>query len=132
MGTDRCRHRGVLSENRHDFARLRYVKEDGLPAFYFPDFMVRTATDTYMVETKAQQQTTHPNVQRKLKAAAIWCERINGLAPYDRGGRQWHYALLGEGLFWDWKQNGARLAELLAFSRVRPALRADAQGDLEL
>ena len=121
-----------ISENRHDFARLRYVKEDGLPAFYFPDFLVRTATDIYMVETKAQQQTTHPNVQRKLKAAATWCERINGLAPYDRGGRQWHYTLLGEGLFWDWKQNGARLAELLAFSRVRPALRADAQGDLDL
>jgi len=38
----------------------------------------------------------------------------------------------GEGLLWDWKQNGARLAELLAFSRVQPALRADAQGDLEL
>lgn len=121
-----------VSENRHDFARLRYVKDDGLPAFYFPDFLVRTADDIYMVETKAQQQTTHPNVQRKLKAASTWCERINGLAPYDRGGRQWHYALLGESLFWDWKQNGARLADLLAFARVRPAPRADAQGDLGL
>jgi hypothetical protein len=32
-----------ISENRHTFARLRYVKDDGLPAFYSPDFLVRTA-----------------------------------------------------------------------------------------
>ncbi|MDZ4128338.1 MAG: hypothetical protein U1E02_29810, partial [Hydrogenophaga sp.] len=28
-----------ISENRHGFARLRYVKDDGLPAFYSPDFL---------------------------------------------------------------------------------------------
>lgn len=121
-----------LSENRHEFARLRYVKDDGLPAFYFPDFMVRTADAVYMVETKAQQQTTHPNVQRKLKAAATWCQRINELGPYDRGGRQWHYALLGESIFWDWKEKGARMAELLEFSRIRMAPSAGAQGSLGL
>lgn len=121
-----------ISENRHDFARLRYVKEDGLPAFYFPDFLVRTADGIYLVETKAQGQLGNPNVQRKLKAATTWCERINGLPPDLRGDRPWHYALVGESLFWDWKQKGARLGELLAFSRVRPALSAAAQGDLLL
>ena len=121
-----------ISENRHDFARLRYVKDDGLPAFYFPDFMARTADGIYLAETKAQQQVNHSNVQRKLKAAAAWCERINSLAPDQRGDRIWHYALIGESLFWDWKQKNARLGELLAFSRVRPALRREAQGDLVL
>lgn len=121
-----------VSENRHDFARMRYVKEDGLPAFYFPDFFVRTADAIYMVETKAQQQTAHPNVQRKLKAAATWCSRINALDPYQRGGREWHYALLGESLFYDWKGKGARLGELLAFSRIRPAVGAESQGSLPL
>src|SRR5690606_7481528 len=85
-----------FSEHRHDFARLRYVREDGLPGFYFPDFMVRTAETIYLVETKAQQQAIHPNVQRKLRAAATWCGRINELSPYDRSGREWHYALVGE------------------------------------
>ena len=61
-----------ISETRHTFARLRYVKDDGLAAFYSPDFLVRTASATYLVETKAQQQTIHPNVQRKLKAASAW------------------------------------------------------------
>ncbi|WP_159016591.1 DEAD/DEAH box helicase family protein [Cognatiluteimonas profundi] len=121
-----------ISENRHDFARMRYVKDDGLPAFYFPDFMARTADAIYMAETKAQQQVAHPNVQRKLKAAATWCERINALPAELRGERNWHYALVGESLFEDWRQKGARLGELLAFARVRPALRADAQGDLGL
>ena len=27
-----------ICENRHTFVRLRYVKDDGLPAFYSPDF----------------------------------------------------------------------------------------------
>ena len=119
-----------ISENRHDFARLRYVKEDGLPAFYFPDFMVRTADATYMVETKSQQQTTHPNVQRKLKAAATWCRRINAVASYERGGREWHYALVNESVFDDWRRKGARLGELLAFSRIRAVAGAESQGTL--
>lgn len=121
-----------VSENRHDFARLRYVKDDGLPAFYFPDFMVRTGDAVYLVETKSQQQTTHPNVQRKLKAAATWCKRINELPPYDRSGREWHYALIGESLFDDWRAKNARLVELLAFCRIRPAASHADQGTLSL
>ncbi len=108
-----------LSESRHDFARLRYVRDDGLPAFYFPDFLVRTAGSIHLVETKAQQQTTHPNVQRKLKAAAAWCECINGLVPEQRDSRTWCYVLLGEALFHDWHGKGGRLAELLDYARVR-------------
>ncbi|KPN17153.1 restriction endonuclease subunit R [Xanthomonas sp. Mitacek01] len=121
-----------LSESRHDFARLRYVRGDGLPAFYFPDFLVRTAESTYLVETKAQQQANHPNVQRKRKAAATWCERINQLAPYDRGGRVWHYALVGEDLFYDWRSKNARLDDLLSFSRIRAVVSANDQGGLDL
>ncbi len=75
-----------ISENRHTFARLRYVKDDGLPAFYSPDFLVRTAGVVYLVETKGQEQTIHPNVQRKLKASLAWCDRINNLTEKQRGG----------------------------------------------
>lgn len=108
-----------ISENRHTFARLRYVKEDGLPAFYSPDFLVRSEKLVYLVETKAQQQTTHPNVQRKLKAAVAWCERINNLTPELRDNCSWHYVLLGESMFRDWRDKHARLPDLLYFSRVR-------------
>ena len=108
-----------ISENRHTFARLRYVKEDGLPAFYSPDFLVRTADAVYLAETKAQQKTAHPNVQRKLKAALAWCERINTLTPTQRGGPPWHYVLLAENMVYEWQAKGARLAELLDYARLR-------------
>ena len=121
-----------VSETRHDFVRLRYVKEDGLPAFYSPDFLVRTAEAVYLVETKAQGQVTTPNVQRKLKAAVSWCERINGLDAGLRAGLPWHYVLLGENLFHDWRSKGARLGDLLNFARVRPLGDASTQGRLEL
>ncbi|MBT9476276.1 DEAD/DEAH box helicase family protein [Polaromonas sp.] len=119
-----------ISENRHTFARLRYVKDDGLPAFYSPDFLVRTAGAVYLVETKAQQQTIHPNVQRKLRAALAWCERINGLSPEQRGGAPWHYVLLAENVLIEWQAKGARLAELLDYARLRPMANASLQGRL--
>ncbi|HET6907449.1 MAG TPA: DEAD/DEAH box helicase family protein [Rhodanobacteraceae bacterium] len=121
-----------ISENRHDFVRLRYVKNDGLPGFYSPDFLVRTADAIYLAETKAQQQTSHPNVQRKLKAAATWCERINELPPAQRGNLPWYYTLVGESLFHDWRQKGARLAELLALARIRAGLGQQTQARLSL
>ena len=119
-----------ISENRHTFARLRYVKEDGLPAFYSPDFMVRANGCVYLTETKAQQQTIHPNVQRKLKAASAWCERINTATAGMDGALTWHYVMLGENAFHDWSSKGARLSELLDYARVRPVVTAEAQQSL--
>lgn len=116
-----------ISETRHPFARLRYVKEDGLPAFYSPDFLVRTADAIYLVETKAQQQAIHPNVQRKLKAAVAWCERINTLEPQHRQGLPWHYVLLAENTVQEWQDKGAHLAQLLDFARLRPVANAALQ-----
>ena len=119
-----------ISETRHPFARLRYVKDDGLPAFYSPDFLVRTASAIFLVETKAQQQTIHPNVQRKLKAAMAWCERINNLAPEHRQGLPWHYVLLAEDAVHEWRAKGAHLAQLLEFARLRPLASASLQASL--
>ncbi len=119
-----------IHDNRHTFARLRYVKEDGLPAFYSPDFLVRTAGAVYLAETKAQQQTAHPNVQRKRKAALAWCERNNALTPEQRGGPPWHYVLLAENVVYEWQAKGARLAELLDYARLRPLANASLQTSL--
>ena len=119
-----------ISENRHTFARLRYVKEDGLPAFYSPDFLVRAKGCVYLTETKAQQQTTHPNVRRKLKVASAWCERINSTTAGMDGAKTWRYVLLGEDAFHDWRKKGARLSELLDYARVRPLVAPEAQASL--
>lgn len=108
-----------INEQKHDFLRLRYIKEDGLPAFYSPDFLVRDATTVFLVETKAQDQLVHPNVKRKRRAALAWCERINTLESANRMNREWHYALVGESLFYEWREKGATMTELLNFARLR-------------
>ncbi|WBU27744.1 DEAD/DEAH box helicase family protein [Rhodopseudomonas palustris] len=109
-----------INEQKHTFARLRYIKDDGLPAFYSPDFFVRSGGAIYLVETKAQGQMTTPNVLRKRKAAVAWCDRINVLAPEHRSGIEWHYVLLGETSFYGWRDRGGSIGELLAFARLRP------------
>lgn len=108
-----------VHEHKHDFVRLRYVKEDGLPSFYSPDFLVRTEQAIYLVETKGQSQLAHPNVKRKRKAAVAWCARINNLAENQRSGREWNYVLLGEDVFYDWRDKNATLESLLQYAALR-------------
>lgn len=108
-----------INEHKHDFLRLRYLRDDGLPAFYYPDFITRAKDAIYMVETKAAGQINHPNVQRKKRAAINWCADINRLQPEQRFGREWHYALLSETIFYDWRDKGARMADLFEFCRLR-------------
>ena len=51
-----------VHEYRHDFLRRPYLKADGMPAQYSPDFLVRTDDDVYVVETKAQSALSDENV----------------------------------------------------------------------
>ena len=109
-----------LNEQKHTFTRLRYIKEDGLPAFYYPDFLVRCGDSIYLVETKAQGQVTTPNVKRKKRAAVSWCDKINALSSEQRSNAEWHYVLLGEDVFYEWRKKGASICETLEYARLRP------------
>ncbi len=46
------------------------------------------------------------------------------------GALTWHYVLLGEDAFHDWRKKGARLSELLDYARVRPLVASEAQASL--
>jgi type III restriction enzyme len=109
-----------LNEQQHTFTRLRYIKEDGMPAFYSPDFLVRSGDNIYLVETKAQGQVNTPNVKRKKRAAVSWCDKINGLSPEQRSNAEWHYVLLGEEVFYEWRNKGASVLETLEYAKLRP------------
>ena len=98
---------------------MRYVRENGLPGFYFPDFLVRTAAGVWLTETKAQDQLIQADVIRKKIAAVAWCERLNELPPEERSGQAWNYCLLGENLFYEFRDKGATVEDILQFSRVR-------------
>lgn len=108
-----------IHEYRHDFLRRPYLKADGMPGQYSPDFLVRTDSTVYVVETKAQSALSDENVRRKQKAAVAWCEQINELPPEQRDGREWAYVLLGESIVEDWHKKNATVTELLAYARLR-------------
>ncbi len=108
-----------IHEYRHDFLHRPYLKADGMPASYSPDFIVRTAAAVYIVETKAQTSMSDENVQRKQRAALSWVDQLNTLELDDRDGREWHYVLLGEATVRDWEAKNARASELLEFARLR-------------
>ncbi|MGI9019742.1 MAG: DEAD/DEAH box helicase family protein [Solirubrobacterales bacterium] len=108
-----------IHEYKHSFLQRRYLKADGMPAMYSPDFLLRTKGNVYLIETKAQRDMTNENVIRKQRAAIAWCDQINELEPEEREGRDWHYVLLGEQSVREWKQKNARVSELLEYARLR-------------
>ncbi len=110
-----------VHEYRHDFLRRPYLKADGMPAQYSPDFLIRTPFTIYVVETKAQSALSDENVQRKQKAALAWCEQINELPEEQRDGRDWAYVLLGETIVNEWYKKNASVTDLLNYARLRKA-----------
>ena len=108
-----------VHEYRHDFLRRPYLKADGMPAQYSPDFLIRTPFTIYVVETKAQSALSDENVQRKQKAALAWCEQINELPEEQRDGRVWAYVLLGETIVNEWHKKNATVTDLLEYARLR-------------
>lgn len=108
-----------LHEYKHDFLWLRYVKEDGMLGRYSPDFIVRCNNQIYLVETKSQRDLSTPNVQRKLKAATLYCDRINRLTAEQRHNEQWNYALIGESIVEQYIKGNGSVAELLNYAKVR-------------
>lgn len=108
-----------VQERKHTFLSFRYVREDGLPSNYFPDFLVRFDDDIFLVETKAQDNLSNENVQRKQRSACRWAEQINKLPLDKREGKTWHYAILGDDTFATWKNRGATLRDILNFAELR-------------
>lgn len=108
-----------VHEYRHHFLRRPYLKADGMPAQYSPDFLIRTPFTIYVVETKAQSALSDENVQRKQKAALAWCEQINELPEEQRDGREWAYVLLGESIVNEWHKKNASVTDLLNYARLR-------------
>ncbi len=109
-----------LLVDKHYYIRFRYLKEDGLMAQYYPDFLVKCDNGKiYIVETKAQDQISHPNVQKKRISALNWIDRVNALPAEMRSNAVWEYVLIGDTFFNDWKGKGASIVEMLEFAKLR-------------
>ncbi|GAB3077619.1 DEAD/DEAH box helicase family protein [Pedococcus soli] len=108
-----------IHEHRHQSMRRPYLKADGMPAQYSPDFIVRTDGAVYVVETKAQSAISDENVRRKERAALSWIEQINTLKSHQRMDAEWSYVLLGEDFVKNWESKGMRASEALEMARLR-------------
>ena len=66
------------------------------------------------VSTASRALTGVAGVREPMRAA------INGLAAESRSGAVWHYVLLGEDTFYNWRDKGGSMAELMAYAKLRP------------
>lgn len=119
-----------ISEYKHTFVQRPYLKSDGMPARYSPDFLFRTEEMIYVVETKADSALSDINVQRKQAAAIAWCEQINELEPSQRSHRRWAYVLLGEQAVKGSIAGNERASELLDRTRLRSIAENEAEQQL--
>lgn len=60
---------------------------------YQPDFVAETVDCIYMLEPKARNEMTAPDVLAKKDAAVLWCSRATTHA-LSNGGKPWKYALI--------------------------------------
>ncbi len=111
-----------ISETRHRFATIAYMRTDGLLATYHPDFIVETNDRLYLVETKGTDKVRDRNVQQKRRAATEWCEKINQLPEQSRNGKDWEYILLGEDVFYGLSTNGATVTDIFNRCKVSSAM----------
>ncbi len=107
-----------IREYDYFFANVIYVREDGLLAHYFPDFIVKIGDEIYLVETKAERDLNNYNVKQKQRATIDWCNRINKLSKEERMNSIWHYALLGEKTFYSMSEKEASTKEILDYAKL--------------
>ena len=60
---------------------------------YQPDFVAETADCIYMLEPKAKNELTSPEVLAKKDAAVLWCSRA-AIHAQSNGGKPWKYVLI--------------------------------------
>ena len=107
-----------ILEFKHDFATITYFREDNLMASYYPDFMVETDSNIYLVETKSDKDLKDTNVKQKQKATIDYVKRINSLDDEYRESKVWSYLLLGETQFYSLVKSNADIDDIANSSKM--------------
>lgn len=107
-----------IYEQRHHFFKFRYIREDGIPANYFPDFIIKTTEKIYVVEIKAKKDLSNENVIRKKKSAVAYMKRINSLPNAQRDERLREYIILSDTQFYQMQNNGANVIEMFEVTKL--------------
>jgi type III restriction enzyme len=72
--------------------QFRIEDADGHP--YQPDFVVETKTEKLILEPKMKSEINDEAVQRKARAAILWCHIANEHHSKLHGEKPWRYALI--------------------------------------
>ncbi len=107
-----------INETQHYFAKIFYIRTDGLLSAYHPDFMVVTAENIFIVETKGADKVHDENVKQKQLATVEWCKKINTLHIEYRMKRTWEYVLLADNHFYGLRDNGATVIDMCKLAKV--------------
>lgn len=97
---------------------MRYIRDDGIPAYYYPDFILKTNEKIYLIETKATRDIHNENVRRKENATLSYLRKINDVPANLRQERIWEYVLLSEDKFYSYTKNNANIKEILEASKI--------------
>ena len=118
-----------INEYYNDFANVIYIREDGLLAHYYPDFIIRVSDQIYIVETKSDRDISNKNVQNKRLAALDWIEKVNEVPKEERMNCIWSYVLLSQSTFEQMKKQGANTCEILEYAKLTKAKVRGTLGD---
>ena len=89
-----------IRERSYNFLNFKYIKENGMIGYYYPDFVVKFKNDIFFVETKAEVNICNKDVINKGKAIIENIKKINSLEPEERDNFLWHYSIIGDEYFY--------------------------------
>ncbi len=118
-----------INEYYNDFANIIYIRDDGLLAHYYPDFMIKACNQIYLVETKAERDMGNKNVQNKRLAALDWVDKVNELQPEERMNCTWSYVLLSQNTFEQMRKQGTTTCDILEYAKLTKAKVRGTLGD---
>ena len=121
-------------ERRHCLC-LSYRTRFGELSRYWPDFLVRTGTGMWLIETKAQRDQESTVVWDKARAALAWCRTASQVAPpaVHLNGMawsqpaSWRYAILFED---QWNSDATAFTPLAEQAEARTLAFLRAQGEV--
>lgn len=102
-----------IDNNKHLSACLHYIRQDGMLANYYPDFMLKIGYEIFVVETKGKDRANNTDTKSKERGALDWIKRINELKPEDRMCAEWFYVLLTDTDFYRYTKQNASIKDIL-------------------
>ena len=106
-----------IHEYRHDFLQRPYLKADGMPARYSPDFLVRTEDEcTWSRPRRRARSATTTSSASSAQHSLVRADQRAGAEQRETGVALRHPR---RGAVQEWKSKNARASELLDFARLR-------------